>query len=118
MANRQKGEVAFQLEGKAYTLRYSIDALCALEQSTGMKISEIGLLSGGAAGITELRALLWAGLRERHAELDLKAAGELIRLDKVAELTKSIVDAFMAAFPELKGVAASGPLQAPAPAEA
>lgn len=80
MANQHKGEVAFDADGKQYTLRYSIDAICCLETETGKGI--VALLSefqdSDKITLTLARQMMWAGLREHHPEVTVKEAGELI----------------------------------------
>jgi hypothetical protein len=84
MANPHRGELAFEAAGKTYTLQYSHDALVELEQELDRGI--IGIINELQSWTKEperirlswIRALLWAGLRKHHPDLDLLAAGELI----------------------------------------
>jgi hypothetical protein len=84
MANPHRGELAFEVAGKKYTLQYSHDALVELEQELDRGI--IGIINElqtwtkdpERIRLSWVRALLWAGLRKHHPDLDLMAAGELI----------------------------------------
>lgn len=103
MTNPERGEVAAIIGNRAVVLRYTADALCALEETLDRGIIDItgemrfwGPPLGpdgktplpetadetaqrlGRIRLTTLRALLWAGLRERQPDLSLKEAGEMI----------------------------------------
>lgn len=81
MANPHRGEVAFSTEdGATYTLKFSVDALCALEEAVGKGIVAISIELSDPEKLSMglLRKVLWAGLRHHHPDVDVKAAGELI----------------------------------------
>jgi hypothetical protein len=80
MANPHKGEVSFDANGAAYTLRYSINAICELENETGKGIVALmtELEDPTRMSMTLARQIMWAGLREHHPDITVKAAGELI----------------------------------------
>lgn len=103
MTNPHKGgPVEFQAAGKSYSLRYSIDAICHLEAATGMTFPVIAVQMGqpGKISVTLMRHVLHAGLMERHPELDLRAAGELIAAaGGIAGLMLKIDQAIALAFP-------------------
>ena len=61
------------LNGRDYPLRFSINALCCLEEQTGQSLS--GLQS---ARFSCLRNLLWCGLMEAEKGMTLQAAGDLL----------------------------------------
>lgn len=104
--NPHKGEVAFDAGGKQYVLRFSIDAICALEAEAGKGILAIvnELQNTEKMSLSLARQILWAGLQENHPELTPKEAGELIPeaggMSKVYEL---FGEAFQSSFPQLKG---------------
>lgn len=77
--NKIKGEVSFDTSKGPLTLVYNIDALCTLEDRLDLSVTEIAEKLGGNLRLGFLRAVLWAGLRERHPGIDEKAAGEFIR---------------------------------------
>jgi hypothetical protein len=100
--NPVKGEVGFEAGGESYTLRYSIDALCELEAAAGMGTPAIArvLADEDKLSLTLLRQIMWAGLRDHHPDVDLKAAGELIVLAGGASVVMGFVErAFELAFP-------------------
>lgn len=106
MANPHRGEVSFEADGATYTLRYSANSLCELEESLGRGVIEITRELASWKDSPEkirfglIRAVFWAGLREHHPELDLKAAGELIlAAGGAVEAMVKIGEAFGQAFP-------------------
>lgn len=106
MGNPHKGDVSFAAAGETYTLRFSVDALCELEEATGKTIvvlaSDLGDASKVSMGL--LRKVIWAGLRDHHPGVDLKAAGELIlAAGGVSAVMAHVGKAFALAFPEPEG---------------
>lgn len=67
MANAIRGEVSVTANGKAYTLRPGINAICALEELTGKGFVEIAR-SAEQGRLSAMRALCWAYLQECHGE--------------------------------------------------
>lgn len=105
MANPHRGEVAFEANGERYVLRYSIDAICALEGSTGKGIVALvgELMNPTTMSITLARKVLWAGLQEHHPDITEKQAGELIvAAGGLGKIVKLFNDSFERAFPEAK----------------
>lgn len=101
MANREKGEVSFDAQGKTWTLRYSTNALCELEEATGHGAIELAnsMADETKIRISDLRYMLWAGLTDKHDGITVKEAGRLmdaLGMDKAGPL---IGEAFQAAFP-------------------
>ena len=60
--------------GREYPLRYSVNALCLLEDKAGGSLEE--LLRKDVGG---LRGLLWCGLLAENREMTLEAAGDLMQ---------------------------------------
>lgn len=83
MANPQRGEVPLTVGDRLFTMAFTFDASCQLEAAcstsdeyvTAHKAFRLALTGSH----THCRALLWAVLREYHAEITLKQAGELIK---------------------------------------
>lgn len=107
MSNPHRGDVAFEAGGKAYTLRYSANAICELE--TAFDKGFIAIATDMAAWeknprlmrLGAIRTLFWAGLQDHHPDIDQKVAGELVLelggIEKAADL---IMEALKLAFPE------------------
>jgi hypothetical protein len=114
MANINKGEVEFTSGKKVYTLSFSTNAMCDLEDRLGKSIVEIGGLMSDTSNvrITLMRTIFWAGLRDHHEAMTEVEAGRLMDAVGLIEASQMIAKAFAAAFPEAP---ANGPLPEPAP---
>jgi Phage tail tube protein, GTA-gp10 len=114
MANPVRGETAFEADGTTYTLSFSINALCALEDAMGEGIMEITRLLSDPAKLrlNNVRTVFWAGLRDHHAEVDIDQAGKLMTALGQVEAIEMAGKALALAFPEAPkgplGAAASG----------
>ena len=138
MGNPQKGEITFEAGGKDYTLVFSNNAFCVLEDYLGRGVldiyDEIGSWSppldakGKPKPETEkeatarakriklsfCRALFWAGLKDRHPEMTIEAAGNL--MDEVGGLVgvmKIIANGVAAASPAAKEGGSARPPKKP-----
>ena len=82
-------EKRVEIAGKAYRLRYSVNALCAMEERAGGSLD--GLME---RQFSATRLLLWGGLMEAQPEITLGDAGEIIgchmqnggRLEEIVEI--------------------------------
>lgn len=96
MANPHRGEVALG----DHTLVFSINAICDLEEALGRGISEIGVEMETGLSMRTLRAVIWAGLQERHPGTTEKQAGDVISKVGVPAAGEAVSAAFAAAFPQ------------------
>ena len=119
MANPQRGQFDFEAGGTAYTLRYSIDALCALEERFDKNIANLALEISDFDKIrlATVRAVLWAGLTEHQPDMtehDCNAIFEALGLMPVAEIVLRGVEA---SFPKRgeEAAPANPPIKAPPP---
>lgn len=106
MANPHKGEVEFESGERSYTLRFSANAICEMEDALGRGVAEIGALLGNPETLhmKHVRAVFWAGLQEKH-KMTLDEAGEIITSIGLARVIELIGRAFEAAFPSEGGEA-------------
>jgi hypothetical protein len=104
MANPSRGSVAFQVGEKAYTLSFSINALCELEAEMDQPVAKIAksLEDPENVRMATVRALVWAALRDSHKEIDMKGAGDILEQAGMQECMDAIGKAFTLAFPEAK----------------
>lgn len=117
MANPHKGEVAFDADGKTYTLRFSSNAICELEERLDKSFTKIGAELQAAVETDPasirfgtLRAIFWAGLQDHHPDIDLAAAGDvMIAAGGAVQAMALIGGAFVAAFPAREGGAGNPP---------
>lgn len=66
-------EKRMEIGGRSFRLRYTLNALCAMEDSAGGSLDHIL-----AQQFTAVRLLLWGGLIELQPEMSLNMTGELI----------------------------------------
>lgn len=104
MANPARGSVAFQVGERAYTMSFSVNALCELEELLGMPVAQIaaGMEKAENVRMSTVRALVWAGLRDHHGDLQLKDAGEIATEAGIPACMEAVGKAFALAFPEAK----------------
>lgn len=106
MANPHKGEVELKVEDETYVLRFSIDAICALEEAVGKGFPRITLELANpmSVSVSLMRHVLHAALAECHPKVTLKQAGDLIvPAGGIAAVMKRVDAAIKAAFPEAEG---------------
>ncbi|WP_315920440.1 hypothetical protein [Mesorhizobium sp. SP-1A] len=111
MANRERGEVAFDALGQSWTLKLGTNAMCEIEDATGKTFSEVGELMGDQKRVTIklMRTVFWGALREQHEDVTIKQAGAVIDDIGMQEAGRLIGEAFQAAMPEQKEGAARPP---------
>lgn len=87
-----------------YTLHYSSNAVCRLEAETEMTLEQISnsFNSGKNLKVTLVRALVWAGLGDRHPGLSLEDAGRIIDEVGIVEAVTLAAQAFQGAFPRAR----------------
>lgn len=66
-------EVYLEISGKNYRLKYSVNAMCAVEEISGGSLDKLMDMQFSAC-----RLLLWGALNAYHPEITLTLAGELI----------------------------------------
>lgn len=59
--------------GKEYSLRFTVNALCCLEEKMGCGLEKIL-----QSPLTGMRGLLWCGMMEDEPRMTLEEAGELM----------------------------------------
>ena len=96
MANPARGEMAFMVGDEAYTLQFSTNAICELEDYLDKGLN---VIVANMERLTTVRAMLWAGLRAKHPNVTIKQAGDIIDRCGMAEVTDVIGKALTAAFP-------------------
>lgn len=105
MANPLRGSVPLQVGERAYTLSFSVNALCELEAELGAPIAQIAerLNDDKNISMATVRAVVWAGLQDHHYEVGLKDAGLIVTEAGIAPCMEAVGKAFALAFPEAKG---------------
>lgn len=83
MANREKGEVSFEVDGTTYTLAMTMDAMASLEEhfstpAREMSFEEISA-KANAGHVKYVRAFIWAVLQTHHPELRIQDVSPLVQ---------------------------------------
>lgn len=83
MGNSVKGDVEFEVGGKKYSLRFSTNVMCQLEELTGKGFITLTneLMDPGKMTMKNIRLVLWAALRQ--PDLTVEQVGDL--MDEVGE---------------------------------
>lgn len=115
MANKYKGEVSFEAGGESYILRFSANAIVALEEKFDKTLKQLGEMMSDAETLrmSTVKEIFCIGLVDHYSEArpDIdRAKAEIIfgRLRPI-DATALMNDAFVAAFetPEAGNAAAS-----------
>ena len=116
MANPHRGQVSLG----AYTLSFSINALCELEDLLDQPMAEIvaGMQSPEKMRMSTVRAMFWAALRDNHPAIDLEGAGLIVSELGMGAAMAKVGEAFRLAFPTAKAGAEGKPKANPRPAKA
>ena len=102
MTNRVKGEVPLKAGDRTYTLRFSANAICELEDQLDMGINQIAkqMADPEAMRMKTVIAVVWAGLRDHHPDITLAQAGEIITDASLIGSMEAVSEAFTVAFGE------------------
>jgi hypothetical protein len=100
LANKNRGEVSFEANEKSYTMRFSANALCELEDVLNMGVNDVAeqMSKPKNLRIKTVRGIFWAGLRDYHPEITIQQAGELIQDITLPRCLELIGKAFNLAF--------------------
>ncbi len=104
MANPHRGSVALQAGDTAYSLSFSINAICELEDAMGKPVAQIAedLRDEANVRMSTIRKVVWAALLDHH-DLDLKEAGTVATDAGLPACMEAVGKAFALTFPEAKG---------------
>src|SRR5690606_29421084 len=102
MANPHRGSVALQAGDQAFTLSFSVNALCELEDLLNMPDSKIATTMNdpNSVRMSTVRALICGALRDHHPETDLQAAGDIASAAGIPACMEAVGKAFQLAFPQ------------------
>lgn len=106
--NRVAGESILTVNDRDYKLVFSFDALCVMEQITGMGMEEIWRALQAKPRLSLLRSIFYAGLKEHNPEVTERIAGELIGLAGLPAVVAAIEATMKAAWPADKGGGGNG----------
>lgn len=105
MANKYKGEVSFEAGGESFVLRFSANAIVALEDAFNKTIAQVGqdmMSSPENLRMADIKKMFCIALVDHYAEsrseIDDKKAGFLFARLGPVEATQIVIKAFTAAF--------------------
>lgn len=108
MPNPHRGEVSFVAGEQTYTLSFSVNSICSLEDELGEGWDAIASQLRSTPRVKTVRAVLWAGLLDKHEGLEIEDAGRIMTEAGVAETMEAVGRALIAAFPAPKEEKAAG----------
>lgn len=102
MANSHRGEVSFECEGQNYILSFTTNALCELEDALNLGIAEISeiLSDPKRLRMKYVRAVIWAGLTDKHPQITIKEAGLIVGVIGLQKAIDLMSRGFSLAFPD------------------
>jgi hypothetical protein len=111
--SKAKGEVGFDADGERFTLSFSIDALCELEEAAGCSMTKIGetWADPSKPQLRLVKIAFWAALTENHPGLSMADAGKLMAAIGFVQASRLVLEAFALAFPESAKEGAPLPLE-------
>ncbi|MEO7465946.1 MAG: hypothetical protein ABIV36_02925, partial [Sphingobium limneticum] len=102
VANKQRGQLGFEVNGHQWVFAFTTNALCAVEEEFDLKdISELEAVLSTSPSLRTIRKLFRIGLTDCHPEMTDHEAGEI--MEAVGGLEPSlelIMRAVERAFPE------------------
>lgn len=102
MANPHRGQVALKAGDREFTLSFSINATCELEDHYNLPFAQVvGKLNKTSDEIRlgDVRAFVWAALRESHPEVTMKEAGAIAQEAGLPTVIAKISECISLAFP-------------------
>lgn len=102
MANRERGEVSFEADGKTWTLSFGTNAICGLEAEMDKPAGAIFASLDGSVDFRTFRSVFRAGLARHHKGLKLDEAGDLIDEVGLSEAARLVGESVKASMPDAK----------------
>lgn len=106
--SKLKGEVSVEADGQRYTLAFSINALCKMEDMFGEAVGDIATLGNKGKRFNTMRNVFWCALADHHPDLTVDDAGRIITEIGIAKADELVGEAFALAFPEVKASPLAG----------
>lgn len=103
MTNPVTGEVRMPIGEDVYTLQFSYNTLCELEEAAnGKSFAAIAasLTNGNTFSATNLRLMTFMGLKAHHPDLTVKDVGPIIDKGTIKFVVDNVLRAFQLAFPD------------------
>jgi hypothetical protein len=92
-----------EIDGRKYELVYDYNAIAEAEAATGGGCNLLhGLVVPASMNAVQMRGVFFAALRTRHPEMSISEAGQLLRVDTIAEALRAIGESWALSMPEPK----------------
>jgi len=88
MANQARGEIKIVLD-KERVLKFTLNSLIKLKE-LGVDVTKLG----EGVELSQIRALLWAGLIHEDKEITEEYIGDYVTMDNLTEISEAIGEAF------------------------
>ena len=113
MANREKGQVSIDIDGKPYLMAITLDAMVSIEEmfsKPGAPVTFQQVVDRSDAGsMTHTRALIWATLQVNHPAPTIKEVSGLVECaGGLGAFTVALVKVAKAIAPDVKDLEALG----------
>jgi len=97
--NKHKGEIPLKVGNKEYSLKFTTNSLCELEEVLGMTTLDMIDSLKSSMGLKQLRCLVWAATLDNHKGLSMNEVGEIIDAVGFNNCLKACGEALNAGFP-------------------
>ena len=108
MANRERGIIDVQIDGRTYTFCLDLNALIELEEmfsTPERRVRFVEVLAlAEAFSAKHLRAVFWAALRKHHPEMTVEDVGGIVNSVSMMDLQHVLTGANAGATPDPKDV--------------
>lgn len=99
--NLPRGAVSLDVDGDVHILRFSVNALCALEERLGQPIVKLAdeLSDPERMTMPRLRSFAWAALIDQHPEITETEVGRIMSDAGLSAFMTKLQEAFALQFP-------------------
>lgn len=111
MANPHRGQSELRVGDETFTLSFSLNSICEVEDATGEDIQAV-LSKVEKNDFKAARLILWGALLDHHPEVSLKDAGALIPEGGFPALVEALTACVQRSFPQDDGAPAGNPPKA------
>lgn len=103
MANKERGEADLAVGDKTYVLRLTWNEIAKFETVRGVAWFEDfapKLMSPNSISAGEWIALLWSGLQDKHSDVSLIDAGDILTKAGLQPTAEALMDCLRYTFPD------------------
>lgn len=114
MANLHRGQIPLKTGEQEFTLSFSINAMCELEDLLDCSINEVAakVQDPKQMRVGFVRAIIWAALQDNHPDIDLQQAGKIATDAGMPAVMEAVTKCLIAAFPKPEAKKTANPKRA------